>query len=167
MGGRTRATAGLCSVLLAALALTISACGGEEPRSVELAGLYDEYVSVGGADADTCRHLFLDDDGRFTVTARGLDSPHEDRRMEPAPAPVATGVWSFVDGRLSLEGDGWTATFEPDSTQVQLLARSDTVGSLRWVTSTGGSPFSACDLVSAAEFYEFLHPTEGSGSSGW
>jgi hypothetical protein len=34
--------------------------------------------------------------------------------MRPTPTPIATGFWTFADGRLDLEGDGWTATFEPD-----------------------------------------------------
>jgi hypothetical protein len=134
---------------------------------VELAGLDREYVSVAGAETDTCRHLILADDGSFSLMERGRVCPHEDRRMEPTPAPLATGEWTFVDGHLTLEGDGWTVTFEPDSTRVELLARSDTVGSLRWIKSTGASPLSACDLVSEVEFHEFLRPTEGSGSSGW
>jgi hypothetical protein len=160
-------TAVLCSLPVAALILAISGCGGEERASVDLAGLDRRYISVGGAESDTCRHLILADDGSFSVTERGPECPGEDRRMEPAPKPVATGVWTFSDGRLNLEGDGWTVTFEPDSTRVELLARADTISSLRWITSTGGSPFSACDLVSEAEFDEFVHPTEGSGSSGW
>ena len=77
-----------------------------------------------------------------------------------------SGSWSYSDGRLDLQGDGWTVTFESDSTRVTLLDRADTLSSLRWVTSSGGSPFSACDLVSASEFVEFVHPTEGSGSEG-
>jgi hypothetical protein len=164
MRSRTSRAAGLLALLVTAVAIGIAACGSEEPTSAGLGGLDRRYVSVDSAD--TCRLLVLADDGRFHVTARERDCWTEGR-MRPAPVPIATGVWTFDGARLDLEGDGWMVTFEPDSTRVELLARSDTIGSLRWITSTGGSPFSACDLVSEAEFDEFVHPTEGSGSSGW
>ncbi|MFH1865151.1 MAG: hypothetical protein ABIK85_04650 [Candidatus Eisenbacteria bacterium] len=124
-----------------------------------------EYLTV--ESGDTCRVLLLREDGGFVVIERERDTWCA-RQMRPVPAPVATGAWSLVDGRLHLEGTGWTVVFEPDSTRVEIPARSGTLSSLRWVTSTEGSPFSACDLVSASEFDEFLHPTGGSGSgTGW
>jgi hypothetical protein len=140
-------------------------CGSTERAPAERGGLDAEYMTVEGGD--TCRVLVLHDDGGFVVTERERDT-WCDRAMRARPAPVATGTWTLDGGRLCLEGTGWTVAFETDSTRVEIPARSDILSSLRWVTSSGGSPFSACDLVSASEFDEFLHPTEGSGSStGW
>ena len=145
-------------------ALILAGCGRAGPGSVELAGLDRKYVSV--ESGDTCMVLVLSDDGGFLVLEEQRDRWRE-RQMRPASTPAAAGEWTFSEGRLDLEGDGWTASYEADSTRVEIPARADTLSSLRWVTSTEGSPFSACDLVSASEFDEFLHPTEGSGSSGW
>jgi hypothetical protein len=41
------------------------------------------------------------------------------------------------------------------------------LSSLRWLSSTEGSPFTACDLVAREEFHDLLHPPEGDGSSWW
>ena len=142
----------------------VAACAGcSEHQTLEAAGLDSEYVSVGLTE--TYMVLLLADDGRFYLVE---DDPNrgENPTMRPNPAPMASGEWSFQDGRLDLEGDGWTVVFELGSTRVDVPARSDTLSSLRWVTSSEGSPFSACDLVSASEFQEFLNPSEGSGSSG-
>ena len=149
--------------MLAAVALVVTGCGGAGPTPLELAGLDREYLSVESGDA--CLVLVLGNDGGFLVRQRERDS-WDDGPMRPEPTSVATGKWAFSAGRLDLDGGGWTASYEADSTRVEIPARADTLGSLRWVTSTEGSPFSACDLVSAAEFDEFLHPAEGSGSSG-
>jgi hypothetical protein len=131
---------------------------------VELAGLDTEYVSV--EDRETSITLALGRDGTFSVREGVLDRDREDI-MRPEPAPLATGMWVYADGALELQGEGWTARYEADSTRVEIPGREGTLNSLRWVRSTEGSPFSACDLVSRSEFDEFLHPTEGSGSSGW
>lgn len=155
------------AALVVAAAILVG-CGRAGPTPVELAGLDREYVSV--ASDETCMVLLLRNDGGFLVLERARDPerhPSRDMPMRPEPEPVATGKWVFSDGLLDLEGDGWMASYEADSTRVEIPARADTLSSLRWVTSTEGSPFSACDLVSASEFDEFLHPTEGSGSSGW
>lgn len=156
--------AGVC----VCLAVVLGGCGRTAPSTVELAGLDREYVSV--ASGETCIVLLLRSDGDFLVSERAQDPERHASRempMRPEPAPVATGKWTFADGLLDLTGDGWMASYEVDSTRVEIPQRADTLSSLRWVTSTEGSPFSACDLVSASELDEFLHPTEGKGSSGW
>ena len=152
------------SAVAVAGCLALSGCGSPAPTPVELGGLDREYLSVG--DADTLLVLSLGEDGSFAVTERAGDCG-EDNRMRPEPEPLARGEWSFVDGALQLVGDGWTAFFAPDSTRVEVPRRADTLACLRWVRSTEGSPFSACELVSASQFHELLHPTEGSGSSGF
>ena len=153
---------------LAVAAMILAGCGRAGPTPAELAGLDREYVSVGSVEA--CIVLLLQSDGGFLVSERARDPERHASRempMRPEPAPVATGKWTFADGLLDLTGDGWMASYEVDSTRVEIPQRADTLSSLRWVTSTEGSPFSACDLVSAPELDEFLHPTEGKGSSGW
>lgn len=154
----------VAAVLAASLALCLvaGACGRTAPTPVESAGLDGEYLSV--ADADTGLVLALEDDGRFFVTERGLDCDR-DRVMRPDPEPIAVGSWAFAEGTLRLEGDGWTVQFEADSIRVEVPRRAGTLASLRWVESTEGSPFSACNLVSRSELRELLDPTEGSGSS--
>ncbi len=142
----------------------LGGCGRTAPSPVELAGLDTEYVSV--EDRETSTILVLGRGGTFSVREGVLDRDREDI-MRPEPAPLATGMWVYTDGGLELQGEGWTARYEVGSTRVEVPGRADTLTSLRWVTSTEGSPFSACDLVSMSEFDEFLHPTEGSGSSGW
>ncbi|MCK4512817.1 hypothetical protein KAW64_13815 [bacterium] len=146
------------------VALVLCGCGRTAPSPVERAGLDTEYVSV--EDRETSIVLSLGKDGTFSVR-EGLHDRDRERVMRPEPAPLATGTWVYTDGRLELAGDGWTARYEADSTRVEIPARADTLSSLRWVTSTEGSPFSACDLVSMSEFDEFLHPTEGGGSPAW
>ena len=146
------------------VAVALCGCGRSAPTPVEFAGLDSEYVSI--EDRETSIVLSLGPDGTFSVR----EEEHErypEPVMRPEPAPLASGTWVYAAGGLELQGDGWTARYEADSTRVEILARADTLSSLRWVTSTEGSPFSACDLVSMSEFDEFLHPTEGSGSSGW
>ncbi len=145
-------------------AIVLGGCGRTTPVPVELAGLDTEYVSV--EDRETSMILSLGRDGTFSASEGVLDREHEDI-MRPEPAPLATGMWVYTDGGLELQGEGWTARYEADSTRVEIPGRADTLSSLRWVTSTEGSPFSACDLVARSEFDEFLHPTEGSGSAGW
>ncbi len=144
-------------------------CGRNASSTVEFAGLDTEYVSV--EDRETSIILALARDGTFSAREGVLDRYHRGRDSEglvsPEPAPLASGMWVYADGGLELQGEGWTARYEADSTRVEIPGRADTLKSLRWVTSTDGSPFSACDLVSMSEFDEFLHPTEGSGSSGW
>ncbi|MCK4512240.1 hypothetical protein KAW64_10905 [bacterium] len=150
------------------VAVVVGGCGRTAPSPVELAGLDREYVSV--ASGEICIVLLLRSDGGFLVSERRAGDPerHGSREMpmRPEPAPVAAGEWTVSDGLLDLAGDGWMASYEADSTRVEIPDRVDTLSSLRWVTSTEGSPFSACDLVSRAEFDEFLHPTEGRGRSG-
>ncbi|MFH1689648.1 MAG: hypothetical protein ABIE42_05355 [Candidatus Eisenbacteria bacterium] len=158
-------TRGRVWVAVVVATMLLRACGSTVPTPVEYAGLDGEYVSV--ASGDTCMVLVLENDGSFLVVEEERDRRFE-RQMRPEATPVATGTWAFAAGRLALEGDGWKVLFEADSTRVEIPARADTLSSLRWLTSTEGSPFSACDLVSASEFNEFLNPTEGSGSStGW
>jgi len=151
-------------VAAAGIGLCVLAAGCDQttPTPLESAGLDHEYLSVD--DADTCLVLALADDGRFFVTQRERDCT-EDRTMRPDPEAIASGSWSLAEGMLNLEGDGWTVRFEPDSTRVEIPRRAGRLSSLRWVRSTEGSPFSACDLVSSSEFRELLHPKEGSGSS--
>lgn len=151
-------------VTFAAAALTLTGCGGAGPAPVENAGLDSRYVSV--ADGDVCTTLLLQSDGRLIVREEERGDGR-DRKMRPEPTPLASGTWDFSDGRLALEGDGWTAAFTPDSTRVEVPRRAGTLSSLRWVTSSEGSPFSACDLVSASELDNLIDPPEGSGSSGW
>ena len=100
---------------------------------------------------------------------RTATSPAESARLDTEYVAIEDRETSTI---LTLARDGTFSVreeerYEADSTRVEILARADTLSSLRWVTSTEGSPFSACDLVSMSEFDEFLHPTEGSGSSGW
>lgn len=144
-------------------AFLVTGCGRTASTPVPGTDLDPEYLTVESGDA--CRVLLLREGGDFAILERERDA-WCDRAMRPDPAPVATGVWTFAEGRLELDGSGWTVVFEPDSTRVQIMDRADTLGSLRWVTATGAPPLSACDLVSAAQFDEFLHPTEGSGSAG-
>jgi len=146
------------------VAAVLGGCGRAAPSPAELARLDTEYVSV--EDRETSTILALERDGTFSVREGVLDRDREDI-MRPEPAPLATGMWVCTDGGLELQGEGWTARYEADSTRVEVPGRADTLNSLRWVTSTEGSPFSACDLVSRFEFDEFLHPTKGSGRSGW
>ena len=146
------------------VAAVLGGCGRAAPSPAELARLDTEYVSV--EDRETSTILALERDGTFSVREGVLDRDREDI-MRPEPAPLATGMWVCTDGGLELQGEGWTARYEADSTRVEVPGRADTLNSLRWVTSTEGSPFSACDLVSRSEFDEFLHPTKGSGRSGW
>jgi len=146
------------------VAAVLGGCGRAAPSPAELAGLDTEYVSV--EDRETSTILALERDGTFSVCEGVLDRDRADI-MRPEPAPLAAGMWVYADGGLELQGEGWTARYEADSTRVEVPGRADTLNSLRWVTSTEGSPFSACDLVARSEFDEFLHPTKGSGSSGW
>ena len=159
-----RLTITLSVVCVLVVCVHVTGCGRTAPTPVERAGLDREYLSV--ARAGTCLLLVLGDDGSFLVSERTRDR-WEDRPMRPEPEPIARGTWTFADGRLDLEGDGWEVLFVVDSARVEVPARSDTLSSLRWVRSSEGSPFSACDLVSVPEFDEFLHPTEGSGSAGY
>lgn len=156
MSGRLLAAALLSAALLS------GGCGSNED-ALEAAGLDSEYVSV--ALTQEYVVLMLGDDGSFAVI-RDTTEPYCDTTMRRGPEPVGHGEWTFSDGRLDLKGDGWTVVFESDSTRVEIPDRSDTLSSLRWVTSSEGSPFEACDLVSASEFQEFLHPTEGAGGAG-
>jgi len=160
---RTRITeVSAFALAVALLAASIGGCGGGD-SALEEAGLDSEYVSV--ELEETYVVLMLGDDGSFVLMQDETDR-YREPGMRRQPVPLALGEWSFADGRLELEGDGWTVAFESDSTRVAIPARSDTISSLRWVTSTEGSPFSACDLVSATEFRNFLRPPEGSGSEG-
>ena len=146
------------------VAVALCGCGRTATSPAESAALDTEYVAI--EDRETSTILTLARDGTFSVR----EEEHErypEPVMRPETAPLATGTWVYAGGGLELQGDGWTARYEADSTRVEIPARADTLSSLRWVTSTEGSPFSACDLVSMSEFDEFLHPTEGSGSSGW
>ena len=158
-GGRAGA---LVSAALVACLLT-AACSRTDSTPVESVGLDHEYLSVD--EADTCLVLTLADDGGFSVTMRERDCDR-DRTMRPNPEPTSSGSWTLADGRLNLQGDGWRVSFVPDSTRVEIPRRAGVLTSLRWVESTEGSPFSACDLVSSSEFRELLNPSEGSGSSG-
>jgi len=155
--------AGALTAAALVLCVLVAGCGRTESTPAESVGLDREYLSVD--DADTCLVLALADDGGFSVTMRERECDR-DRTMRPNPEPIASGSWAFADGRLNLEGDGWSVSFEADSTRVEIPRRAGTLASLRWVQSTEGSPFSACNLVSSSEFQELLHPTEGSGSSG-
>jgi hypothetical protein len=152
------------TIVLAAACLAVLLAGcGDGGSALETAGLDSEYVSVELSESYVV--LMLGDDGSFVLMQDETDR-YREPGMRRQPEPLALGEWSFAEGRLDLEGDGWTVTFESDSTRVAIPARSDTISSLRWVTSTEGSPFSACDLVSATEFRDFLRPPEGSGSEG-
>ena len=146
------------------LVVVLCGCGRTVPSPVEVAGLDTEYVSI--EDQETSIVLSLGQDGTFSVRG-GVHDRDRELVMRPESAPLAAGTWAYGDDTLELQGDGWTARYEADSTRVEIPGRADTLSSLRWVTSTEGSPFSACDLVSMSEFDEFLHPTEGDGSVMW
>ena len=163
-GSQLRATACICAAAALSLTALSAGCGGSPETSPQSLGLDSEYVSV--ELTDTYVVLMLGDDGSFALIQDEPMRYGEESKLRRGPQPLAVGTWSFSESRLDLEGDGWTVTFESDSTRVEIPDRADTISSLRWVTSTEGSPFSACDLVSASEFKEFLHPTEGSGSEG-
>jgi hypothetical protein len=135
-------------------------CRPETPTRAESLGLAGEYIDV-HHDEDAPVVLELHDDGSFSCV-RGPRRPGE---VAPAPKTLGRGTWGFEAGRLELHGDGWTVTFVPDSTWVEIPRGGAMMRSLRWVTSTEGSPFTASDLVSRDELLELLHPTEGSGSS--
>ena len=150
------------AMAMALAALVLTGCGGGG-SALEDAGLDTEYVSI--AMSDTYVVLMLGDDGSFALIQDSTEQ-HEQGQLRRGPEPLAVGTWSFEEGRLDLSGDGWTVEFAADSTRVEVPARADTISSLRWVTSSEGSPFSACDLVSASEFQNFIRPPEGSGSEG-
>lgn len=114
-------------------------------------------------DDDTHVVLQLRDDGSFAFV-RG---PREPGEVAPEPETIADGSWDMIGGRLEVMGEGWTATFVPDSSWVTIPRGAAMLPSLRWVTSTEGSPFEAGHLVSRDDLRELLHPTEGSGSSGF
>jgi hypothetical protein len=124
-------------------------------------GLAGEYVDV-DSDEDRPLVLQLRDDGTF-IFVRG---PRAVGVVAPEPESIAEGRWEVIGGELEITAGGWRATFVPDSTWVTIPRGAAMLPSLRWVTSTEGSPFSAGHLVSREHFEELLHPSEGSGSSG-
>jgi hypothetical protein len=154
------APVGLLLLSSGALLLLLSGCGGEEPSRAESMGLAGEYVDVHRCE-DTPSVLQLHDDKSFTY----LRGPRMLGEVAPRPETLGEGSWSFESGLLDLRGESWTASFTPDSIWVEIPSGAALMRSLRWVTSTGASPFTASNLVSRAELQELLHPTEGSGSS--
>jgi hypothetical protein len=150
--------------LLIPWTLLLSGCRPETPSTAETLGLAREYVDV-DRDQDLPVVLQLDDDGTFIY----IKGPRGRGEVAPAPASLAEGTWQCADGDLELRGDGWSASFAADSTWVEVPRGARMLTSLRWVTSSPGSPFSACNLVSRAEFEELLSPKAGTGSaqSAW
>lgn len=151
------------AVLLMALALAACAagCGGEPAQTaVESAGLDSRYAGLEYEDGHVV--LELRDDGTFVLS----EEVPEGEEMRVRPAELARGVWTLSSAGLELGDGSWLTVFEPDSAYVEIPTGSDVLRTLRWVDSTSGSPFNACDLVSHSGLHNLLHPPEGSGSEG-
>lgn len=147
-------------LVAAAAVLVASGCGAPEPTHLSDAGLEDTYVAV--VHRGHSEVLELADDGTF-IYRKGVC---EEAGLGAEGEVLGAGEWMLVRDRLELSGEGWTAVFVQDSTRVAVPGRSDTIGSLRWVGSSEGSPFNAVELVSMRQFENFVRPPEGSGSEG-
>ena len=124
----------LCA-LWVCVAVALCGCGRTAPSPAESARLDTEYVAVEDRERSTI--LTLAPDGTFSVR----EEEHErypEPVMQPEPAPLATGTWVYADGGLELQGDGWTARYEADSTRVAIPARADTRP--RAAAAPGGRP---------------------------
>ncbi|MBN2565731.1 MAG: hypothetical protein JXB46_08470 [Candidatus Eisenbacteria bacterium] len=163
---RRRAATRLAPTLLglALLGFVLAACEAEAPNGAQNLGLAGEYVDV-ERDEDRAVVLRLEDDGTFEY----LKGPRERGEVSPPSELLGEGTWTCVADNLLLEGEGWTTRFVADSIWVEIPRRAAMLRSLRWVTSTEGAPFSACNLVLRSDFNELLHPSAGTGSaqSAW
>ena len=147
------------ALMLVSAALLVS-CAREEASVATGPSLDDRYLSVGSPDG--CVVLTLGQTGEFVVRR----NQPEGGKMTRLPPVISNGTWHLSSQGLELTDGEWKTFFIPDSTRVELPGRADTIRSLRWLSSTPGSPFNACDLMSSSDFERFLHPPEGSGSEG-
>jgi hypothetical protein len=142
-------------------AACVSGCSREaEHPAVDSAGLDSRYVGLEYADGHVV--LELRDDGTFLLRGR----VPEGEEMRAHPPELGRGVWTLSAAGLELGGGSWLTVFEPDSAYVEIPTGADVLRTLRWVDSTSGSPFNACDLVSFSDLENLLRPPEGSGSEG-
>lgn len=145
---------------LLAVVVTISGCGGEDSSVIAESGLDESYVGLEYPEG----HVVLELDGEGDFLFRSAVPEGEEMRVRPVE--LAQGRWELSGGGLEVGGEGWATYFAPDSALVVAPVGSGTLRILRWVGSTAGSPFNACDLVSHTDLENLLRPPEGTGSEG-
>jgi len=157
---------------LAAALLLSTACGHEPPRLIEGTSLRSAYQGL-GFDCGTIT-LDLGDDGGFVLAC----APTRDDGCGIPRGEAGGGTAVRIAGSWESRGGDLTLTFEEPvagletvlvftECEVSVDARGETVllPGLCWVESSEPTFADSSSLVSRADLMEFLHPTEGSGSS--
>jgi hypothetical protein len=142
--------------------LLVPACVGPGPESrAPRWGLKEEYIDPVGPNGANILALY--DDGGFQLRY----CPREPCDPRSPSELITEGEWERSESILVLSTGDWEAMFVSSVVPVELLGRSDTLRGLQWMQSSTETPVDTCRFVLREDFRNFVHPPEGSGSSGF
>ncbi len=149
------------ALLMLFVSAALAGCGPGTASHAPREGLLEEYVDPAGPGGTTT--LLLYEDGGFQLR----ECPREACDSGALSELIAEGEWERSESIVALSTGDWEAMFVSAIVPLELRGRSDTLRGLQWMQSSSETPVDSCRFVERSEFADFIHPPEGSGTSGW